>query len=126
MSPIVGTPAYEAGMMSGDTILKINDESTEGLHAARRRAPIAGQAGRNRATDRRCTKGQKDPRRADDSPGDHQRRHGARRSSAAPTARGTTFSNSDPQFGYIRITQFGEKTTDEFERALEQLNAHGT
>ena len=29
MSPLVGTPAHKAGLRSGDTILKINDTTTE-------------------------------------------------------------------------------------------------
>lgn len=119
LSPIVGTPAYEKGMMSGDRILKINDESTEGftLHDAVKR--LRGKPGESvRITIAR--EGEEQPREltitrakinVDTVLGDRRR----------PDGSWNYVLQQAPEFGYIRITQFGEKTADEVKRALEQL-----
>lgn len=123
LSPIVGTPAYDAGMMSGDHILKINDESTEGFSLPDAVRRLRGKPGE----EVRLTvlhEGAPEPvelmiRRAiinvDTVLGDARRPDGSwdYRLQAAP------------EFGYVRITQFGEKTTDEFHRALDQLRKDG-
>jgi carboxyl-terminal processing protease len=120
LSPIVGTPAYEAGMVSGDTILKINDENTQGFTLADAVDRIKGKKGETvRLTI--LHEGSKEPieltiRRAtisvDTVLGDVRKADGS----------WDYVLQEAPEFGYIRITQFGEKTSDEFERALTQLS----
>jgi carboxyl-terminal processing protease len=44
-SPMIGTPASEAGLLPGDLILKIDDTSTEGLKVDAGRALIKGEPG---------------------------------------------------------------------------------
>lgn len=119
LSPIVGTPAYEKGMMSGDRILKINDESTEGftLHDAVKR--LRGKPGESvRITVAR--EGEEQPREltitrakinVDTVLGDRRR----------PDGSWSYVLEQAPEFGYMRITQFGKETADEVQRALEQL-----
>jgi carboxyl-terminal processing protease len=123
MSPIVGTPAYEAGLVSGDKIVRINNESTEGFTLPDAVRRLRGKPGDEvRLTVVR--EGRKDPleltiKRAiinvDTVLGDRRRADGT----------WDYVLESDPEFGYVRITQFGEKTTDEFERALKELSAAG-
>lgn len=121
LSPIVGTPAYEAGMMSGDQIIKIDDESTAGFTLNDAVGRLRGKPGE----EVRLTvlhEGASEPvelkiRRAiinvDTVLGDALR----------PDGSWDYRLRSDPQFGYIRVTQFGEKTTDEFHKALAELRA---
>ncbi len=45
VSPIVGTPAYEAGILAGDYILKVNDKSTEELSMKKVVEMIQGEPG---------------------------------------------------------------------------------
>lgn len=121
LSPIVGTPAYEKGMMSGDQILKINGESTEGftLHDAVRR--LRGKPGELvRITVAR--EGEKVPREleirravinVDTVLGDRRN----------PDGSWNFTLEQAPDVGYVRITQFGEKTVDEIKKALVSLKA---
>jgi len=44
-SPIPGTPAYEAGILAGDLILKIDDESTENMSLKKAIEKITGDPG---------------------------------------------------------------------------------
>jgi len=44
-SPMIGTPASEAGLQPGDLILKIDDASTEGMNVDAARAKIMGEPG---------------------------------------------------------------------------------
>lgn len=44
-SPMVGTPAFEAGLQTGDLILKVDGKSTENLRIDEARALIKGKAG---------------------------------------------------------------------------------
>lgn len=45
ISPMVGTPAYEAGILAGDLITKIDDKSTEGLRVTDAVKLIQGKEG---------------------------------------------------------------------------------
>ena len=44
-SPMVGTPAFEAGLQSGDLIYKIDDKTTENMRVDEARGSIKGPAG---------------------------------------------------------------------------------
>lgn len=119
LSPIVGTPAYEKGILPGDRILKINDESTEGMtmqEAVRRLRGKPGDPVRLSIV----RDGESDPheieiRRAiinvDTVLGDYR----------LPDGKWSYTLEQDPTLGYLRITQFGEKTVDEMHRALAEL-----
>jgi carboxyl-terminal processing protease len=119
LSPIVGTPAYEKGMMSGDRILKINDESTEGftLHDAVKRLrgkpgePVRIAVAREGEEQARELEIVRATINVDTVLGDRRRADGS----------WNYVLEQAPEFGYVRITQFGEKTADELKRALEQL-----
>src|SRR5690606_35597992 len=43
--PIEGTPAYKAGLMSGDKVIKIDGESTDGIDIEAAQAKIRGPFG---------------------------------------------------------------------------------
>jgi carboxyl-terminal processing protease len=44
-SPMVGTPAYEAGVMAGDLIVKVNDQATDGMPMKKVIESIQGEPG---------------------------------------------------------------------------------
>jgi carboxyl-terminal processing protease len=44
-SPMIGTPAYEAGLQAGDLIIKVNDTPTKGLRGDEARNLIKGKEG---------------------------------------------------------------------------------
>ena len=119
MSPIVGTPAYEAGIMAGDIITKINDEKTEDFtdsdDAVNRIKGKPGEPVRLTVIHRGETQEHeltlvRAKIKVDTVLGDRRNVDG--------TWDYTLESN--PEIGYIRITQFGDKTVDELGPALQQ------
>ena len=119
LSPVVGTPAHRAGVMAGDTILKVDGESLEGMALRAAIERLRGLPG----TEVRITL-QRD--------GDKETHEIAitRAIIKVPSVLGDTL-NSDgswqyflkdhPSIGYIRLTTFGEHTVDELRLALKSL-----
>jgi carboxyl-terminal processing protease len=111
ISPIEDTPAYRAGLKSGDQILKIDDKFTKDM-------TIMDAVKRMRGA-----KGTKVTltimREGFDKPKDF------------PLTRDIIQVNSvkfkmlDDGYGYVRIAQFQEKTSDDLQRALASLNETG-
>jgi carboxyl-terminal processing protease len=119
MSPVVGTPAYEAGIMAGDKIAQINSESTEGFTVQDAIARIRGKAGQEIELTI-VREGEKEPRkfqlvraeiRVDTVLGDKHERDGS----------WSYFLEGQPGIGYVRITAFSEQTGKELKRALAWL-----
>jgi carboxyl-terminal processing protease len=123
MSPVVGTPAYAAGIRSGDRIVAIDGQSTAGLKhddAVRRLRGDPGQrvtlsvvhAGQTVPVDFELTRAVikidsvlGDVRLADDS--------------------WDFFLPQEDHIGYLRIVQFGEQTFAELQAALGRLSQNG-
>ncbi|GAC1472829.1 MAG: S41 family peptidase [Isosphaeraceae bacterium] len=123
LAPMVGTPAYAAGVLSGDLILEIDDNSTEGMTPDRAIEILTGRVGSSVKLQVRHELDGKsetltmtraiidvptilgDSRKADDSWDfmlDHERK-----------------------IGYVRITNFFQNTTEELKKALTELSAEG-
>jgi len=123
IAPMVGTPAYVAGVLAGDDIVEIDGISTEGMIPDRAVEVLTGRVGTpvklkvkheadggtevltmTRAIiDMPSVLG--DSRRADDTWDfmlDHERK-----------------------IGYVRITSFIQNTTEELKRALSELKSEG-
>lgn len=121
MSPIVGSPAYEMGMMAGDRILKIDDTDTKGFTTEDGKDLLRGKPG--------------DPvrltvlHRGDTEPVEIEIKRAIISVASVLGDRhlpdgGWDFTlEADPSIGYIRISHFGEKTVDELKKALEQCRA---
>lgn len=119
LSPLVGTPAYRAGVQAGDHIVEIEGESTEGLTIDEAVKRLKGEVGtsvtitvlhpasKQRETvtiDREIIQLETvlgDVRNSDDS--------------------WNFMLDGERKIGYIRITAFGRETGAELKRALEQL-----
>lgn len=119
MSPVVGTPAYEAGILAGDRITQINGESTEGFTVQDAIARIRGKAGQ--AIELTILRqDEKAPRKfelvraeihVDTVLGDTRE----------PDGSWNFFLEGHPGIGYIRVTAFSEQTGKDLKRALKWL-----
>lgn len=123
MSPLVGTPAYEAGIRAGDKILQIDGQSTQGLSLKDAVSRMQGEAG-DPVVLTILHPGQEEPVeieiiraviRVDTVVGDTRNADGS----------WNYFLEDHPEIGYLRINAFGERTSDEMQQALERLDTQG-
>ncbi|MDR0534339.1 MAG: S41 family peptidase [Verrucomicrobiales bacterium] len=116
--PIEGGPAFRAGVMPGDWIVKINGQSTKGLSLGAAIRLLRGKTGEpiTLVLFRPSTNETKEVVLT-------------REIISVPTIRGTRMLTPDEaggdKIGYLRITQFGDKTLDEFNQAMKALLAQG-
>lgn len=122
-SPLVGTPAYEAGILAGDKILRIDGESTQGLSLQDAADRMRGKPG-NPVTLTILHRGDEKPVdleivraviRVDTVLGDTRNADGS----------WNYLLEEDDRIGYIRINSFAEKTDEELTRAVDWLVEHG-
>jgi carboxyl-terminal processing protease len=122
-TPIVGSPAYRAGIMAGDVITKIGDKSTEGMTVKEASSLMRGDPGTSvHLTIERAGEGKPieltvnreivnvdsvlgDTRLADDQ--------------------WNFLLDGDKKIGYVRINTFGERTVAELGAALEKMKQQG-
>jgi len=123
ISPMVDTPAYEAGVLAGDVITKINDKSTDGMKISDAVKIIQGKEG----TQVNLT----------------VLHEGAKEVQAIPITRakieiksvmGHKRNDADPRqwdwiiedgIGYIRLVQFIDRTTDDLRKAVQAAEQAG-
>lgn len=109
ISPIEGTPAYEAGIEAKDKIVKINDKHTQGMSLHDAVKLIRGKKGTIVTL--------------------WVFREGFETSKPFELKRSTIKIESvkwkalEDDFGYVRIAQFQEKTTVDLEKALGELGS---
>lgn len=107
VSPIEDTPAYKAGIQAGDQIIRINGEPTKNLTLLESVKRLRGPKG-TKVTITIMREGFTKPRDftlvRDVIP-----------------IRSVRYELLDKYYGYIRISQFQEKTDGEFEKAIKTL-----
>ena len=125
ISPMVGTPAYEAGVIAGDVILKIDGKATDNMRLSEAVELIQGDAG-TKITLTVMHEGSKeavdlemkravievhsvmgDVRKADDP------------------KEWDWFIDKDQKIAYVRVSSFSENTTEDLKKALEQVKKEG-
>ena len=121
-SPLVGSPAYEAGIRAGDKILKIDGRSTQGMSLHDSMEAMHGPPGQP-VTLSILHEGDKQPVEIPV----------VRRMVQVETVRGDTrnkdgswnfFLPGHERVGYVRVTGFAEKTSADLREALDWLTAH--
>ncbi len=124
LSPLVGTPAYRAGLRAGDSIVEINGKSTEGFRIDEAVKQLKGEAGTSvdlkiihpgESAPEAVTLNREvihvetvlgDQRKSSDDSWDYMYDH-------------------DKKIGYIRITAFSRETADDVEAAVKELKQQG-
>jgi carboxyl-terminal processing protease len=125
ISPMPGTPAYEAGVLAGDTILKIDGKATETMRMGEAIDMIQGEPGTKIALSL-SREGKKEPIDVTIT----------RAIIKVPSVLGDKRKDGDPKswdyfidakerIGYVRLTSFSKNSTAELKAAIEQLEKDG-
>ncbi len=112
VAPIEGTPGDEAGLLRGDQIIRVENESLEGVSLRRCIELLRGKPGT------RVTLGVFRPREDREFEVEVERAL-----IEVESVRGIRML--DNQIGYLRIIQFGSKTGEEVKAALKKLEKRG-
>ena len=107
ISPIEDTPAYRAGIKPGDFIVKIDDTQVQGLSLTEAVAKMRGKIGTSVVLTL-FRKGASKPLTVT-------------LKRAIIKVQSVKFKLAEPGYGYVRITQFQERTTEDLAKALEAL-----
>jgi carboxyl-terminal processing protease len=123
IAPMVGTPAYEAGVLAGDQVMEIDGKSTEGMSPDKAVDVLTGRPG----TDVKLTvlhEGTEETETVSITRAIIELPSvlGDRRSA---TDQWEFMIDKDKKIGYVRITSFVQNTADELRQALEQLREEG-
>jgi carboxyl-terminal processing protease len=122
LSPLVGTPAYKAGVQAGDRIVEIDGKSTEGItNLEDAVSKLKGEAGSS-VTITIVHRGQRTPEKLTIT---REVVHvetvlGERRKQ---DDRWDFMLDPDKKIGYIRVTAFSRDTARDLEEALKDLQA---
>jgi len=123
VAPMVGTPAYEAGIMAGDQVLEIDGQSAEDMTSTKAVELLTGRPG----TNVKLTvlhEGSDEPETVEitrafiDLPtvlADRRK----------PNDQWDFMLDKDKQIAQIRITGFNQNTADELKKALAQITDEG-
>jgi carboxyl-terminal processing protease len=109
VSPIEGTPADKAGMRAGDKILQINEKNTKNMGLNEAVRLIRGPKG-TKVTLTILHEGEKDPKKL------------AITREVIPI-KSVKSKMLEDAYGYIRISTFQDKTTEDFQAALKKIEA---
>lgn len=120
---MVGTPAYEAGLKSGDAILSIDGVSTANLTIKELSSRIKGRAG-TKVTLELLHPGETAPVKVDVTRANIAV-DSVRGDLRGPDGKWTFRLAESPRIGYIRIATFGERTADELRAALASFRDSG-
>ncbi len=122
VTPIDGSPAFKAGVQAGDLILKVNNESLEGLRLPEVVKKIQGKVGTEVKLFVRHVTGQEAELKM------------TREDIVVPTIKGYSrksdntwdyYCCDDPKVAYLRLTQFTSETFDSLKPLMEKLLSEG-
>jgi carboxyl-terminal processing protease len=118
VSPMEDSPAFKAGVMPGDKVIKIDGRSAEKLSMGDAMKRLRGPAG----TDVTLTIS----RASSPEPKDFKLTRAAIKMETVKDINDRhEFPVNENKIGYLHITQFGEHTTEEFHNAMKKIAAQG-
>ena len=123
ISPLVGTPAYRAGILSGDAIIEIEGTPTTGLSLEEAVQKLKGEAGTSvtmtivhaGSTEKKTITITRELIHVETILGDKRNADDA----------WDFMLNRDKHIGYIRVTAFSRDTTEDLKKALTRLQQEG-
>ena len=116
ISPMADTPAMRAGVLSGDRIVKIEGRNSERVTLQEAVQRLRGKPG----TDVKMTLFRPG---ANTTKEVELTRAIIKLQTVKDSEGGADFVLGDDKVGYVWITQFGEKTSEDLQRALDKLTA---
>jgi len=116
ISPMEDSPGFDAGILPGDQILKINGETTEDLTLQKAVEKLRGEVG-GKVTLTICRPATKEIK-------DYELTRAIIKVSSVKDAH-ILPSRGGARIGYVRITQFNEPTAAELAKALDKLEKLG-
>lgn len=125
ISPMVGTPAYKAGILAGDVITKIDGKLTENMRLSEAVDLIQGDKGQ-KITLTVLHEGSKEPVDLEMERDiiDVKTVMGDRRQADNPE-KWDWFVDKDRGIAYVRVIAFNENTTPDLKKALEEMKEQG-
>jgi carboxyl-terminal processing protease len=125
ISPMPGTPAYDAGILAGDLVVKIDGKATESMRLSEAVDMIQGDPGQ-KVTLTVLHEGSKEPVDIDIVRAEIQVQAvmGDRRKADDPKD-WEYFIDKENKIGYIRLTAFSETAAQELKDVLAQLQKDG-
>lgn len=118
VAPMEDTPGFKAGILSGDRIIKIDGRSTQGFSSQDAAKKLRGEPGTK--VDVTIL------RPANGVVTNYTLTRAAIKVDSVKDINGKReFPLSENKIGYVRLTQFGEQTADDFEDALRKLEKKG-
>ena len=113
VAPMEGTPAYRMGLRAGDKIVKIDDQSAEGMSTAEASKLMRGEAGTtvNLAIEREGL----------DEPLEYTIERAIITLKMVPYS--GIIEDNDKKYGYIRLARFGEEADKELIEAINKVSA---
>jgi carboxyl-terminal processing protease len=121
VSPMEDSPAYDAGILAGDKIVKIEGRSTEKITLPEAVRKLRGEAG----TPVSISILRQNTQQGSQVKDFKLTRAMIKVDTVKDLNNRREFPVSEDKIGYVRITQFGEHTTDEFRDALKKLEKGG-
>jgi carboxyl-terminal processing protease len=123
ISPIVGSPAYKAGVHAGDQIVEIEGKSAEGISVDEAVSRLKGDPGtevaftiqRAGSTERKVIKVTREEIKLETVLGDSRNADDS----------WNYFLDPKAKIGYIRVTAFSGETAEHLRAALKQLTGQG-
>lgn len=118
VTPIEDTPGFRAGILTGDRLIKIDGESADKMSVEDAVKMLRGEPGTQVSiTMQRPSSGETK---------EHKLTRAVIKVDMAKDINGKKeFPISENKIGYIRLTQFGERTSDELDVALKKLKGRG-
>jgi len=118
VAPMEDSPGFKAGILTGDRIVRINGQSTEKMSIAEAVKRLRGEPGTEVSlTVLRPASGQVR---------DYTLKRAVINIDMVKDINGRKeFPLDETKIGYIRLTQFGDKTSEELDDALQKLKAQG-